>query len=374
MKNIVPEDLFKCLKKYWPSDHNVDLDEFFKDWTEQVGYPVITVSHSSNGRFSLKQKRFLLDPNDGSDASLRYTIPITFNNDMRTNYSDFTPKFYFNKTLEEVQFGNSAHQNWVIVNTQQSNYYRVFYELDLLKHLRVAFEQPNHSGIHVSNRASVIDDLFSFGQAGLKGYDEIFNFMEYLATETEYTPWYGAFKGINTFYVRMTLEQHRDFGPFLYELLDKVYNKLSFKSSNDSVLDVYNRNKVISWLCKYHHKDCNSHAKHMFLSHLSKSTKPTPDFRETLYCAACRNDKSDIYGHLKEMFQHEKLLSEKEKIVRAMGCTRYNVRSHYNFILSNNVPQGLKTTALNSLYMQTPENIMTLFQLMIENVEELSEA
>ncbi|XP_065372511.1 uncharacterized protein LOC135964254 [Calliphora vicina] len=374
LKNTVPEDLFKSLKNHWPKDHKVDLDELFTDWTEQVGYPVVTVSTSPSGRFTLTQKRFLLDPNDGSDASLRYTIPITFNNDMRTNYTDFTPKFYFNKTLEEVSFGNTAHHDWVIMNTQQSNYFRVFYEPNLQKQLRIAFEQDKHSGIHVSNRASVIDDLFTFGLVGLKGYDEVFEFMEYLATETEYTAWYAAFKGINTVYVRLTLEQHQEFGIFLYEMLDKVYKKLGFENSHDTILDVYNRNKVISWLCRYHHEDCNTQAKHIFHSHLSANTKPSPDFREALYCAACRNDRDAIYGNLREMFEKEQLVSEKEKILRAMGCTRYNVETHYAFILSNTVPLDLKATGLNSLYSQTPENIMTVFKLMTENVEELAKA
>ncbi|XP_037811880.1 aminopeptidase N [Lucilia sericata] len=374
LKNVVPEDLFKYLKKHWPKDHQVDLDELFKDWTEQVGYPVVTVTASPSGRFTLKQKRFLLDPNDGSDASLRYTIPITFNNDMKTNYTEFTPKFYFNKTLEEVAFGNTAHHDWVIVNTQQSNYYRVFYEAKLQRHLRIAFEQENHSGIHVSNRASVIDDLFTFGLVGLKGYDEIFEFMEYLATETEYTPWYAAFKGFNNVYVRLTLEQHKEFGKFLIEVLDKVYKKLGFENPNDTILDVYNRNKVISWLCRYHHEDCNAQAVLKLNEYLTANTKPSPDFREALYCAANRNDALNIYDSLLRMFNEEELMSEKEKILRAMGCTRYLVKSHYEFILSDNVPQELKTTGLSSLYNQTPENIKTVFQLMTDNVEELEEA
>lgn len=352
----------------------VDLDELFKDWTEQVGYPVVTVSTSPNGRFSLKQQRFLYNSSDGSDTTLRYTIPITFNNDMRTNYSDFTPRFYFNKTLEEVQFGMTAHHDWVVVNTQQSNFYRVLYEKDLQKQLRLALEQSNHSGIHVNNRAAIIDDLFAFGQAGLKEYDEIFEFMEYLATETEYSPWYAAFKGFNTIYARMTLEQHKEFAVFLHEILEKVYQKLGFENSNVTILDIYNRNRIINWLCRYHHEDCNSQAKHIFFKHISANTKPIPDFRETLYCSACRNDESEIYGNLKEMFNKEERLSEKEKIIRAMGCTGYNVEAHYKFILSSNVPQNLKTTALNALYSQTPENIDTVFKLMTENVEELNEA
>lgn len=352
----------------------VDLDEFFRDWTEQVGYPLVTVSASPSGRFALTQKRFLLDPNDGSDASLRYTIPITFNNDMRTNYSDLTPRFYFNKTQEEVQFGMTAHHDWVILNTQQSNYYRVLYEGDLEKQLRIALEKEDHSGIHVTNRASIVDDLFTFAKMGLRGYDELLEFMEYLATETEYSPWYAAFKGFDDLYPRMTLVQHDRFASYLADILEKVYQKLGFESPNDTVLDIYNRNKVISWLCRYHHKDCNAQAQKLFREHLLSNTKTSPDFRETLYCSAVREGLPDIYGHLKTMFLEEDLSSEKEKIIRAMGCTLKSVTEHYNFILSTNVSLDLKSMALKGLYSQSPENIMPVFKLMTENIEQLQEA
>lgn len=366
--------MFKYLKKYWPQGHAVDLDQLFKDWTEQEGYPMVTVSATSDGKYSLKQQRFLLNPYDGSDTTLRYTIPITFNNDKMTNFSNLMPKFYFNKTQEEVLFGNPSHHTWLLLNTQQSNFYRVFYDDFLLRQLQTAFKATNHSGIDVCSRSSVIDDLFTFGSLGLRGYDEIFEFMEYLNEETEYLPWYAAFKGINTVYQRLNFEQHKEFAPFLYELLDKVYRKLGFEKSDVSVLDIYNRNKVISWLCRYHHEDCNNQARTIFHRHMESGTKPLPDFREALYCSAVRLDQKDIYLKLKNMFKTEQVFTEKEKILRALGCTKFSVEEQYDFILTEEVPQDLKSVGLNSLYSQTPENVQLVFDLFTNNVEQLAEA
>ena len=373
LRNVVPEDLFKYFKKYWPQEHNVDLDQLFKDWTEQEGYPMVTVSATSNGKYSLKQQRFLLNAQDGSNASLRYTIPITFNNDKMTNFNNLTPKFYFNKTQDEVLFGNPSHHTWVLLNAQQSNYYRVFYDDFLLNQLKSAFRATNHSSIDASSRSSVIDDLFTYGSMGLRGYDEIFEFMEYLKEETEYLPWFAAFKGINTVYQRMTFEEHKEFAPFLYELLDKVYKKLGFEKSDVTVLDIYNRNKVISWLCRYHHEDCNNEARNIFHKHVESQTKPLPDFRETLYCSAVRLDQKAYYK-LKEMFKTQMIATEKEKILRALGCSKLNVEEQYDFILTQEVPQDLKVIGLNSLYSQTPENVQPVFELSTNNVEQLAEA
>lgn len=361
------------MKKYWPDDHNIDLDEFFKDWTEQVGYPMVTISVTPTGRFSLKQQRFVLDPTDGSDTSLKYTIPITFNNNVKNDFNDLEPKFYLTKDQEEKQFGNAAHHKWVLVNAQQSNYYRVFYDSELLMGVREALMEFNYTGIPVNNRANLVDDLFTYGRIGLKDYNEVLNFMEYLAIETEYTPWQAAFKGLDIISKRLTLAQHDKFKDYLYDIMTKVYEKLGFENSNVTILDIYNRNQVIAWLCKYHHKDCNAKAQRLVLEYFNSSTKPSPDIRETLYCAANRNDKSVIYANLKGMFAQQQLLSERDKLLNAMGCSRYHVNEHYEFLLSKNVPLKMKTMGLNGLYSQTTENIMPVFQLMIENVEHLAE-
>lgn len=374
LKASVPEDLFKHLKNHWPSSQIVDLDIFLNDWTEQEGYPMVIASISPSGRYSVKQQRFLLDPNDGSNATLKYTIPITFNNDRMNDFNNLVPKFYLTKDQDEILFGNAAHHKWIIVNTQQSNYYRVFYDTELLKQIKNVLKETKHAGIHVTNRASIIDDLFAYSRNGLRGYDEVFDFIEYLDTEVEYLPWQAAFKGFDTLYYRLTLAQHDKFKDFLFELLDKVYKKLGFENPKDTVLDIYNRNKVINWLCKYHYDDCNTEAQKIFRLHLSVNTKPSPDFRETLYCAAVRNDKSNIYANLKKMFLSEQLTSEKEKTLQAMGCTRYFVKDHYEFILRTNVTLDLKTIGLKSLYSQTPENILIVFNLIMEYPEELAEA
>lgn len=361
------------MKKYWPST-TLNLDEFFKDWTEQEGYPMVILTISPTGRFSVKQKRFLLDPSDGSNATLKYTIPITFNNDMMNDFNNLQPKFYLTKDQDERLFANANHHKWMIINTQQSNYYRVFYESQILREIGLILQANQHSGIHVNNRASIIDDLFTFARAGMKDYDELLEFMEYMATEVEYLPWQAAFKGFDYIAQRLTLAQHHKFQEYLYEILNKVYEKLGFEELElDSVLDIYNRNKLISWLCKYHHKDCNDKAQKLFLQHLKENTKPSTDFRETLYCSAVRNDRTDIYESLKNIFLKESIKSENEKILRTMGCSRYFVKEHYEFVLSNKVPNDMKEIGLKALYSQTPENIIPVFHLMLENVEQLKE-
>lgn len=330
---------------------------------------MITIATTTSGHYVLRQERFLLDPDDGSgDTTLKYTVPITYTTNRERNFEDLTPKFYFNKTDRQLEFGDANADKWIIVNLQQSNYHRVFYEAPLLDRLRKAFMASNHSGIPVLNRAHVVDDLFTYGRIGLLGYDKVFQFLEYLAGETEYIPLNPAFKGFEIISQRLTLEQHEKFAKFLYDVLDAVYKKLGFENPNDTVLDIYNRNKVISWLCKYRHQDCVRTAIGLF-----GTLKETVDFQETYLCAACRDGPFSIYSSLSYMFKREKVQSQKEKILRAMGCTRYYAKHHYSVILSADVPEDLKTMAITSLYSQTLENIDPVYHIILENIEDLAD-
>lgn len=80
---------------------------------------------------------------------------------------------------------------------------------------------------------------------------------------------------------RLTLSQQRKFGDFLFDILEASYQKLGFENPNDTVLDVYNRNKIISLLCRYNHKDCNENATGLL-------SRIPADFQETFYCVTSR--------------------------------------------------------------------------------------
>ncbi|XP_075163002.1 aminopeptidase N-like [Haematobia irritans] len=203
---------------------------------------------------------------------------------------------------------------------------------------------------------------------GLMGYDQIFDCMEYLATELEYVPWQPAFKAFETLGQRLTLNQHEKFGEFLFDILDSLYKKLGFDyNAKDSILDIYNRNKAISWLCRYHHSDCNAKAQYHFKS--TESGNVPTDFQESLYCAAIREAQFDIYSALKDKYMHETNEIQKEKILRAMGCTQHYVEFHFAFILTSDVSEETKPSAIASLYSQTPENVDEVYQALTETFE-----
>ncbi|XP_017844676.2 uncharacterized protein LOC108601287 [Drosophila busckii] len=371
--NAVPVDLFTHLKEHWPAQSQevkADLDEFFYDWTEQVGYPVMIANVSEGNRLiTLKQQRFLLNPKDGSDTKLRYTVPITFATNTKPTFDTLTPRFYYLRNLTELRLNSEQPLDWIIFNLKQSNYYRVLYDTPLLRGLRNALFADKHSSIPVENRAGLIDDLFNFASAGMIDYAVVFEFMEYLSKELEYIPFYAAFENMQHVAKRLTPAQLPDFTRYLGDITSAAFNKLGVDWDNkDKVLDVYNRNKQVAWLCKYQHAACNNKIRERFASNKSK---PTPDYRESYFCAASRVGG---YDHVMDLYSKETFVSDMQLLWRAASCTRDYQKHYKNEILTNSRDVELKMTALQQLYQQNPDLVTPIFQMINENVTQLEEA
>ncbi|XP_017873372.1 PREDICTED: membrane alanyl aminopeptidase [Drosophila arizonae] len=367
--NTVPKDLFTHLKAHWPKPLNADLDQFFYDFTEQVGYPIVEVNRVDSSSFTLRQRRYMLDPNDGSDRYLTYTVPITYTTNVWRDFENLAPVAYFNKWDDTMLLPFSVPIEWIVLNLQQSNYYRVQYAPSLLRRIHEALIESNHSDIHVANRAAIIDDLFNLALIGLNNYAEVFEFMEYMSTETEYIPWYAAYVGMDKVAMRLTPDQLPNFKKYLIDITDGVYAKLGVRwASNDTVLDVYNRNKMVSWLCKYHHFKCEDEVKESF----DKSTEiPSPDYRETYYCAASRGGR---YLRIMEYYRNETDPTERELLWRAASCTRDFYRHYHDEILNESSSVSLKTVGLAQLYRQNPDLVTSIFIAVTTDIQQLADA
>ncbi|XP_034112596.2 aminopeptidase N-like [Drosophila albomicans] len=368
--NTEPSDLFDHLIQYWPPVYT-NLRTFFTDFTEQVGYPTIMVNISMENRVvRLQQSRFLSNPGDGSDATLRYTVPITYTTNLEANFQNLTPSMYFDKILDIAQFNFNDPIDWIILNIKQSNYYRVLYDTPILNQIQLALTEDKHSGIAVENRAALIDDLFNFAYAGMIDYEQVFEFIEYLSTEIEYIPWFAAYDGLQDVTKRLTPQQLINFEKYLSDITLAVYAKLGVNWKwQDTVLEVYNRNMQVSWLCKYQNAACNEDVQRSFDENLEK---PSPDYRETFYCAAARTSG---YDRVLALYKNETNSNDRQLLWRAASCTRNSARSHYEIeILGNSTSVALKTAGIAQLYQQNPDLINTVYSMITEDIQSLANA
>ncbi|KAL7727957.1 hypothetical protein ACLKA6_019516 [Drosophila palustris] len=368
--NTIPSDLFAHLKANWPETPTVDLDEFFSDFTEQPGYPMVIVNQTmEKHRFVLTQKRFLVNPEGGGSKSLKYTIPITFATNLKPTFQNMTPGIYLRKINSQIHLNSADPLDWIILNMKQSNYYRVLYDTPILSKIHEALSKDGHSSIPVENRAQIVDDLFNFAHAKMLDYADVFKFVEYMSNDVDYIPWYAAYNGLQHVAKRLTPQQLPNFEKYLRDITTAVYTKLGVNwKSTDTVLDVYNRNMQVSWLCKYNNADCNKQVKAIFEAN---SEKPSPDYRETFYCAAAR---SAGYDKVLQLYQKETNSNERDLLWRSASCTR-DYRTHYeNQILKSSTTVSQKTVGLAQMYQQNPDLITDIYVMLTEDINKLNTA
>lgn len=79
--------------------------------------------------------------------------------------------------------------NWIVVNSQQSGYYRVNYDNASWRLLSEQLNNGNFEQIHVLNRAQLVDDSLNLAQAGRIDFGVAFDILRYLSRETDNVPW-----------------------------------------------------------------------------------------------------------------------------------------------------------------------------------------
>uniref|UniRef100_A0A0A1XS95 Aminopeptidase n=1 Tax=Zeugodacus cucurbitae TaxID=28588 RepID=A0A0A1XS95_ZEUCU len=373
--NTIPVNLLTVWQEYWPAETKSYAENVFKSFTNQVGYPLITVTLSADKKsFSVKQERFLLKDQNIADTKLLYTVPISYTTSEQKNFEDTTPKFYLDATASPVTFNLQNSIDWLILNLQESGYYRVNYDANTWDAIHKALHSANWGGIHELNRAQIVDDLLNIARSGILSYDKALEVLEYLESETNYLPWTSAFNGFSYINIRLGSD-NKQFAEYILELTDRVYRKLGFvEADSDSALDIYNRAKVLSWSCKFGNTECISKSKEYFAK---INTTPVPvNIRSAVYCNAMRYGNENDYDTLFNKFLTSNSATEQTLILNTLGCVRDEklIEKYFNAIVGEQVRRQDKSSALSGLYSENNENIDPVFKLVTENVEALKES
>ena len=201
-KTTRPEDLFSALNRYDPNARS-----YMEPWTVQPGYPLVTVTSHDTG-FTVTQKRFLVNEPDHNEQTA-WPLPITF----ATKASEFSttrPAFYTGMTFE-IPMQGASDVEYFILNNQQVGYYRVNYDAILWGKISKALHSEGFGGIHVLNRAQIVDDLFNLARGDVVPYGTALEILEYLKEETEYAPWLAAVNGLTTLSRRIHADDEKLF-------------------------------------------------------------------------------------------------------------------------------------------------------------------
>uniref|UniRef100_A0A0K8WLP7 Aminopeptidase n=3 Tax=Bactrocera latifrons TaxID=174628 RepID=A0A0K8WLP7_BACLA len=373
--NTIPPNLLTVWLQYWPEASKTYAENVFNSFTQQVGYPLITVALSADKKsFSVKQERFLLKDRDTANTELLYTVPISYTTSDAKNFADTTPKFYLTATKTPLTINLTNSADWMILNIQESGYYRVNYDDSTWDAIHRTLHSASWGGIHELNRAQIVDDLLNLARADIVQYDKALEVLEYLESETNYLPWTSAFNGFSYITIRLGSDT-KQFAEYILELTKTAYEKLGFvEKTTDSALDIYTRTKVLSWACKFGNEECISKSKEYFAT--INTTAVPVNIRSVVYCNAMRYGTENDYNTLFNKFLTSNSATEQTLILSTLGCVKDEtlITKYFNAIVSDDIRRQDKSSALSSLYTENNENVGPVFKLVTDNYDKLAEA
>ncbi|XP_050449677.1 uncharacterized protein LOC126850576 [Cataglyphis hispanica] len=264
-----------------------NIKEKLNPWALQKHYPVLEVREQDDRYLNISISNI-----DSLELNIKWWIPLTI---AVENHPDSISQWYIGDyrwiTLSgaKLLFPHQLEE-WIIVNLQQTGYYRVNYEAsNWLKIAKYLQNKNNFTNIHVLNRAQIIDDAYHFTMNGQLDSSIFFELIKYLSQEKDYVAWYPMFKALEDISTILQFpgkkidELKTSLMSNLYELLLKIkYDE----SSQDDDLTKCLRYEAAKWLCLLGDTECRMIANSKLKKHLANSTetKLFQEWKDWIYC------------------------------------------------------------------------------------------
>lgn len=209
------------------------VEQILGTWINNPGYPSIKISrqYGDSGIVTIKQKRAVNDVDrTGNEIWPQYYIPVTFSTRDALNFNDTVPMLWLTPNLANttnVTYAIKppvASSSWIIVNNQESGFYRVDYDRTNWNLLLNTLKRENFGSIPVLNRAQMIDDAFHLAESSDRSFNLLFDLLRYLTNESDFVVWRAASRVLGQLELRLGgSDQHKLLEVFIQNVTSNVY-------------------------------------------------------------------------------------------------------------------------------------------------------
>ncbi|XP_011642693.1 aminopeptidase N-like [Pogonomyrmex barbatus] len=363
----------------------ISVKDLMNPWIQEKQYPILNVTQT----YGTEWTKIVLET-----TSKNWTVPLI--NQVYINLKRILPKFCLAREQKHflAKCYNSEHSQFIIINRQQTGYYRVFYNLESWLKIVHYLNSENCTNINVLNRAQIIDDTFHLTISGELDFSVFWDVVSYLKWETDYIPWYSMFKAAE--YMSYILPFHSTdsaiFKKKLLMQLGPLLQKIGYEERpNDDSFIKCLRQEALRWACVLGDGECKKHAEFKLQWHLlnTKENKLLPWWSEWTFCnglsvssisldqlfkdwdemlkiknlnvfevVACYHDISRLVSLLKT-FKNDHISAYTEDNARAITITKYNIDLFYYVIQRHANDALFNHILLNNLKKIKPKEIST---------------
>ncbi|KYN14166.1 Glutamyl aminopeptidase, partial [Trachymyrmex cornetzi] len=196
-----PDDLWSAMQSALDESNipheDYTIKEVMDTWMNQERYPFVHVERNyETGEVTISQICVRKD-NETENKTTKWWIPITFATQSNLNFSNTVPRYWLRPDRHNISFTINPN-DWIIVNLQQTGYYRVSYDITNWKRILHYLNSKKYTNVHVLNRAQIITDSFAMVLDNrMNGYFFI-QLINYLFQDTDYVAWQPLFQIIET--------------------------------------------------------------------------------------------------------------------------------------------------------------------------------
>ncbi|KAK9730887.1 Peptidase family M1 domain [Popillia japonica] len=174
---------------------NASVETVLTTWDSNPGYPLINVTIQGSS-IHFHQRRFVDAYPDSVHPNIWY-VPISFATASNPQFSSTLPRFWLTNRTTTVDLPDFAANDWIIVNVQQSGYYRVTYDEANWDRIISTLVNTNFSFIHRANRAQLVDDSYSLARYGVVSYSIPLRLTTYFTREDDFIAMHPFFQALN---------------------------------------------------------------------------------------------------------------------------------------------------------------------------------
>ncbi|XP_024871015.1 thyrotropin-releasing hormone-degrading ectoenzyme-like isoform X1 [Temnothorax curvispinosus] len=302
----------------------INITQIIYPWRKQSHYPILNVTCDKN------ENSFIIRLKNPSET---WRIPLTYTRQSKINFDTSPASIVTFK--DKLNIPVPLKDDWIILNLQQSGYYRVNYDTEIWRRIACYLNSKNYKNIHVLNRAQIIDDAFYFTMTSQLNVSIFWELTSYLGQETEYAAWYPMIKVLERIsYILPFPNKSEYFKTMILEQLKSLLGTLEYSDeSNDDYLMECLRQEAVKWACVLNDSNCKTTALNKLQRQLTDLVfRISPGWKKWTYCNGLSIANKAVLTSVCQMYMYETLFQRERKSLEFLACSKH---FYINFIMKS---------------------------------------
>ncbi|XP_038058008.1 aminopeptidase N-like [Patiria miniata] len=344
-KNANAEYLWRQLTAADKGKGDNDIKKIMDTWTLQRGYPLITLTRSTDGKeIVATQKIFLqldatLEKEEFGNLGYKWWVPLTYMYASgRPNQYDDPLRFWLDPSDEKTTFqlpSSTPADDWYLANVKMTGYYRVNYD-EINWNRLMAQAELDTEAFSEENKLGLLYDSENLAKAEVISMDIYKSFAKSFENKTLETR--RALLRTSSYFDKMlagrshdikrrSLGNHSPVKAYMKQLADPLYMESGwdehFVPDLPSGKHGNSQFDITATACRYGHDHCVSKSTTLFKEYMGDPQHNTipKNFRKIVYCNGIRFGGDSEWNFANGMLQTSGDTWERSRWISALTCS-----------------------------------------------------